>query len=231
MSEKKAGTLDSNDRRRACPDRARRPRSDAEWLELFEAWRESGLSINAFAQREGITPSVFYRARKRLRRKGLDLDSLAGDGVDNHSDASQARRDLTPAGSSSNDCSSKSSGTAVAENDSRSRRSVTPAKENPARDSPPTSAEFIELRVAPSPNADRGSAYPLESEAPDFSGVQLVQRDGTRVVLSSGFDATTLARALETIRALDPQSPHPSTSSHHAASASQSERAEGGASC
>ena len=231
MSEKKVGTLDSNDRRRDGVGRACRRRSEAEWLELFEAWRGSGLSVNAFAQREGITPSVFYRALKRLRSKELERDALAGDGVDTHPGASQARGDSTPAGSPSNDCMTKSSGPPVPATKSRSRRSVTPSNENPACDLSPTSAEFIELRVAPSPSADRGSACPLESEAPDFSGVQLVQRDGTRVVLSSGFDATTLARALETIRALAPQSPHHSTSSHHAASVSQNEGAEGGASC
>jgi len=51
------------------PGRRRARRSRVEWRWVFEAHAMSGLSGLGFCRREGIAPSVFYRARKRLGLK------------------------------------------------------------------------------------------------------------------------------------------------------------------
>jgi len=46
-------------------------RSDAEWKDIIERQKQSGLTGVAFCLQEGIYAKTFYRQRKMLRRKGL----------------------------------------------------------------------------------------------------------------------------------------------------------------
>jgi hypothetical protein len=47
----------------------RRPsgEAEAEWRARLEAWDASGLSLRAFAKREGLTPHTMWTWKKRLR--------------------------------------------------------------------------------------------------------------------------------------------------------------------
>jgi hypothetical protein len=46
-------------------------RSNAEWKDIIERQKQSGLTGVAFCLQEGIYAKTFYRQRKLLRRKGL----------------------------------------------------------------------------------------------------------------------------------------------------------------
>jgi hypothetical protein len=46
-------------------------RSNAEWQDIIERQKQSGLTGVAFCLQEGIYAKTFYRQRKLLRRKGL----------------------------------------------------------------------------------------------------------------------------------------------------------------
>ena len=46
-------------------------RRDAEWQDIIERQKQSGLTGVAFCLQEGIYAKTFYRQRKMLRRKGL----------------------------------------------------------------------------------------------------------------------------------------------------------------
>lgn len=54
-------------------------RTDAQWQALFESQRRSGLTIDAFCRREGISVSSFNRRRAMLRSPEafVELPSLA----------------------------------------------------------------------------------------------------------------------------------------------------------
>lgn len=47
--------------------RQRVHRSRAQWREIVRNWKDSGLSIRAFCQREGISQGSFYAWKKRAR--------------------------------------------------------------------------------------------------------------------------------------------------------------------
>ena len=49
----------------------REHRSNAEWQDIIERQKQSGLTGVAFCLQEGIYAKTFYRQRKLLRRKGL----------------------------------------------------------------------------------------------------------------------------------------------------------------
>jgi len=49
----------------------REHRSTAEWQDIIERQKHSGLTGVAFCLQEGIYAKTFYRQRKLLRRKGL----------------------------------------------------------------------------------------------------------------------------------------------------------------
>ena len=46
-------------------------RNNAEWQDIIERQKQSGLTGVAFCLQEGIYAKTFYRQRKLLRRKGL----------------------------------------------------------------------------------------------------------------------------------------------------------------
>jgi hypothetical protein len=46
-------------------------RSNAQWQDIIERQKQSGLTGVAFCLQEGIYAKTFYRQRKILRRKGL----------------------------------------------------------------------------------------------------------------------------------------------------------------
>lgn len=47
--------------------------SDAEWLRLITAARQSGMSDRAWCASHDIWPTTFYRAVKRLRNKAIEI--------------------------------------------------------------------------------------------------------------------------------------------------------------
>ncbi len=49
----------------------REHRGNAEWQDIIERQKQSGLTGVAFCLQEGIYAKTFYRQRKLLRRKGL----------------------------------------------------------------------------------------------------------------------------------------------------------------
>ena len=53
----------------------REHRSNAEWQDIIERQKQSGLTGVAFCLQEGIYAKTFYRQRKLLRRKGLVVET------------------------------------------------------------------------------------------------------------------------------------------------------------
>ncbi len=52
-------------------------RNGAEWMELIQTCRNSGLSDRAWCEQQGISPNTFYSAVKNLRKKSCDIPAHA----------------------------------------------------------------------------------------------------------------------------------------------------------
>ena len=53
--------------------KVRRHRTAREWEAVFAAQASSGLSLKTYCQRHGVTLSVFYNARSRVKSKAKSL--------------------------------------------------------------------------------------------------------------------------------------------------------------
>ena len=57
--------------------RRRNGEAEAEWRARLEAWDASGISLRAFALREGLTPHTLWLWKKRLRGTAPVMTSFA----------------------------------------------------------------------------------------------------------------------------------------------------------
>ena len=55
------------------------PRRQSHWEEVMRRWREGGQSVRAFCRAEGMRESAFYFWRRKLTRRGHQVD--AGNGL------------------------------------------------------------------------------------------------------------------------------------------------------
>jgi len=53
-------------------------RSMGEWMELVTACRQSGLTDAAWCHENGISPSCFYNAVRRLRKRVCEIQEPSG---------------------------------------------------------------------------------------------------------------------------------------------------------
>ena len=57
-----------------------REQTRAMWLARWQGWRESGLRMSEYAQREGFSACSAYRWRRNARRRGRWVESKANPG-------------------------------------------------------------------------------------------------------------------------------------------------------
>lgn len=58
------------------------PERPIDWAAYLDAWAQSGLSMRAFAQREGLSlPALYYQRAKRRRRDGRNGERQVPDGA------------------------------------------------------------------------------------------------------------------------------------------------------
>ena len=168
-------------RRRVGRKRVRRTLS--EWRRLFSAQQESGLSALEFCRLEGISPWVFYRARKRVERD-REEEREPGPAAE-------------PAGASRAESAHRFVELRVGRTGSPDWACHSDSPDWVCRSESVPDPSRSSVRLSERVSTDAVASVPARA-----SGVEIVRGDGTRIRLSCGFDAETFARAMLTLASI-----------------------------